>query len=166
MNKLFKKHAKKTAIGLGLTAAMMGVSFPSMAGTDFHQEDLQHKETEFVQALARIHSEEKLSFLVHVGEEKMASAVYQVASYFDDQGDDVAYFMAPDIDDIPNTTYVEIIKDGIAYGLVGLAHQDIGKFQQAVFEEAVKVKNEASLAKVDAPKEENPSLISGLAYNN
>ena len=71
----------------------------------------------------------------------MASAVYQVASYLDGQGEDVAFFLAPDIDNIPNTTYVEIMYDHARYLLVGFAHQDIQKFQQAVFEEALKAKN-------------------------
>lgn len=163
---MFEKIFNKKALPYVLTAAMMTAAFPAMAGTDFHQEDLRHKETKFVQGLAQSYSNEKLSFVVHVGEEKMASAVYQVASYFDDQGEEVAYFMAPDIDGIPNTTYVEIMKNGSRYGLVGFAHQDIGKFQQAVYEEAMKAKNHESLAKVDTPSDEIPPLLSGLAYNN
>lgn len=134
------KDFKSVAVGAALSLTV-AFSTPVVAGTDFHQEDLQHETNQFVRAVGNEYSKSHLSFVVHVGEEKMASAVYQVASYFDDQGENVAYFMAPDIDNIPNTTYVEIIKNGVAYGVVGFAHQDIQKFQQAVFEEALKAKN-------------------------
>ena len=137
---MISKSFKNVAVGAAL-ALTTAIAVPAKAGDSFHQEDLRYKSTKFVQGLAASYSDTKLSFVVHVGEEKMASAVYQVASYLDGQGEDVAFFLAPDIDNIPNTTYVEIMYDHARYLLVGFAHQDIQKFQQAVFEEALKAKN-------------------------
>ncbi len=134
------KDFKNVAVGVAL-ALMTVFTAPAIAGEKFYQVDLRDQKTAVVQELAHRRSATQLSFVVHVGEEKMASAVHQVASYLDDQGEDVAFFLAPDIDNIPNTTYVEIMYGHARYALVGFAHQDIQKFQQAVFEEAMKAKN-------------------------
>jgi hypothetical protein len=149
-----------------LTGALVMAATPAFGGNGFHQEDLQHETNQFVRAVGNEYSKNHLSFVVHVGQEKMASAVYQVASYLDDQGENVAYFMAPDNDDIPNTTQVEIIKNGISYGVVGFAHQDIKKFQKAVFEEASKAQNQSALSSVDSAPKDHGSMVAGITYNN
>jgi hypothetical protein len=163
---MLKKFFKDVVAPIAITGALVFAPASAIAGDGFHQEDLRNKSTEFVQGLATSYSKEKLSFLVHVGEEKLASAVYQVASYLDGQGDDVAYFMAPDIDENPDTTYVEIIKNGVAYSLIGFSGVDVKTFQKAVFDEATKAKNHVALSSIEKSKEDPQPLIAGIAYNN
>lgn len=119
MRELFGKYAKRTAIGLSLTAAMMSAALPTYAGKDFFKKDCRSQTTKVCQIAGAKLSADKLTFVVHGGNRNLQMAAYRAAQRLDDEGVPVAFLLAPDEDNIDITMSVEFYaKGGYKYAVM------------------------------------------------
>ena len=138
-----KELFKKTAIGLSLTAAMMSVALPAMAGKDFIKEDLRTETREVVQLLGQRLSDDKLTLVVYGGTRNLMMAPYNVAQRLDDEGIPVAFLLAPEHDDNIDTAHVDFYTKGSTkYGLLAFSNGDMASFEQSLYEQAMKAYEE------------------------
>lgn len=137
MKNLFKKATAPIVLSL----AMMGASMPAMAGKDFLKKDYRTETTEVVQLLGQDLSHDKLTFVVHGGENVSLLAAYRVAQRLDDEGVPIAFLLAPDHDGWPESSYVQFYtKGGTQYGTIAAVGEggDTTDFEQKMYDQALK----------------------------
>ena len=133
-----KNFFKRATAPIVLSLAMMGASIPAMAGKDFLKKDYRTETTEVVQLLGQDLSHDKLTFVVHGGENVLLLAAYRVAQRLDDEGVPVAFLLAPDHDGVSGTSYVDFYtKGGTKYGALGVGGGDTSDFEQGLYEQAI-----------------------------
>lgn len=143
-----KELFKKTAIGLSLTAVMMSVALPAMAGDGFtydtrFERNCQMKPTEFCQKGAQVLSERPkwLPIVAHGGNEKLFNTVKKVVRRLNDVGVRAYLVHAPDRDNWLGSMHVDYYANGGTKYYVSTfdnAKNDDFEREEALFSQALK----------------------------
>ena len=138
-----KNFFKRATAPVVLSMAMMTASVPAFAGKDFIKKDFREETTEVVQLLGQDLSHDKLTFVVHGGENVLLLAAYRVAQRLDDEGVPVAFLLAPDHDGIPESSHVDFYtKGGTEYFVIGFSNGDMGSYENTMYDQAMKAYRE------------------------
>ncbi len=141
INDLSKKFGTY-AIGAVL-ALSSAFATPAMAGNDFLKKDLRAETTKVVELVGSSLSKDKLTFVVHGGNNKLMGAAYRVAQRLDDENIPVAFLLGPEHDNNINTSHVDFYtKGGTKYYSIGFDNSDMGKYESGMYEQAMKAVND------------------------
>ena len=136
-----KNFFKRATAPIVLSMAMMTASVPAFAGKDFIKKDFRDRSTTAVQLVGQELSADKLTFVVHGGENVSLLAAYRVAQRLDDEGVPIAFLLAPDHDGWPESSYVQFYtKGGTQYGTIAAVGEggDTTDFEQKMYDQALK----------------------------
>ena len=135
-----KNFFKRATAPIVLSMAMMTASVPAFAGKDFIKKDFRDRSTTAVQLVGQELSSDKLTFVVHGGNNNLMMAAYRVAQRLDDEGVPIAFLLAPDRDNIDITMSVAFYtKGGYKYAFMAydndkntIAENEEGLYRQAL----------------------------------
>lgn len=135
-----KNFFKRATAPIVLSMAMMTASVPAFAGKDFIKNDFRDRSTTAVQLVGQELSADKLTFVVHGGNNNLMMAAYRVAQRLDDEGVPIAFLLAPDRDNIDITMSVAFYtKGGYKYAFMAydndkntIAENEEGLYRQAL----------------------------------
>ena len=140
---MMKNFFKRATAPIVLSMAMMTASVPAFAGKDFIKKDLREDTTEVVQLVGQRLSADKLTFVVHGGNNNLLMAAYRTAQRLDDEGVPIAFLLAPDIDSNLDTTHVEFYsKGGTKYSAIGVSTGNMGELEIGLYRQAMKAYRE------------------------